>query len=144
VSGKHKYPTVRLHSHIYEKLSERYGYGHSASTALERYFWLLESEKPDFTEPEWNVLFDAFTAYASQSEPPELLVQSLVSNVEDMIDDLGDDPEDAIDLDNLDTKWGVNLDSFLEKLNTLTSVQRLYTISAIEKFWDKVRLRDIE
>lgn len=53
--------------------------------------------------------------------------------------------EDAIDLDGLDEKWGVDGKALKEKLSTLDEITCMAVVDAAERFWynEKYRNKDI-
>ena len=122
MSGANKYPTLRLHSALYERLVEPYGA--SANISISRYFWLLDSALPEFSELEWSLMRDACNGWATSLESPDLLVQGLRLQI-----------EDSIELESLDKKWGVDGNALLKRMELLNPVETLAVIHSIEKWW---------
>lgn len=122
--SKHKYPTIRLNSGIYAKLSTPDSA--SASKSLDRYFWLIESSKPELSKAELNLLCDVCNGWFSSGESPEISVQGLAMQV-----------EDAITENQADLKWKVEARALITKLRSLSFVETFALIEDIEKFWSQ-------
>lgn len=45
---------------------------------------------------------------------------------------------DAVKIDNLDKKWGVNTDALIEKIKGYSLLQVLTVVDAVERFWNAV------
>ena len=121
--NKHKFRLMRPHSELVNQLAGEYPL--SVNTALSRYLHLV-AIAPDFSESEWNLLYDACNGWATQMEPPDVLAQGLVLQV-----------QDAIGFECLGEKWGVDTDRLIARLNTLSPVEAIAVIHKIERWWSK-------
>ena len=115
---------IRLRSGVYEQLAA--ANGATESKSLDRYFWLLETAMPKLSEAEFNLLCDACNGWASSYEPPEVVAQGLVMQI-----------EDAINYEQLAQKWAVDGTALIAQLQTLSALETLALVEAIEKYWSK-------
>lgn len=99
--------------------------GGIARRDLERYYALLRAElgTVDLSEGEASLVCDANNGVFWESMTAHLLWAGV---------------SDAIRLEELDTKWGVDGPALVEKLRALTPAQTLAIIDAGERFWTAV------
>ncbi len=90
---------------------------------MERYFATLRQElqQVQLSEAEASLLVDALNGVLF--EPPET-ARLLWAEV-----------DDAIRLDGLDRKWGVDSQALIERLRRLTFAQALAVVDAVERAW---------
>jgi len=118
---------ITLGNRLYQKLAERGPIGPQIiERDLERFYYLLEKS---LTEIDLNVNEACLIADALDgiSFGP-WAVEHLWLNI-----------RDAIILEKLDTKWRVEGEALVEKLESLTPLQSLAIIDASERFWQKSR-----
>lgn len=119
--SQHKHRLMRPHSRLVEQIPGEYP--ESVNVALDRYLRLV-SVPPQFSTKEWNLLRDACNGWATQNEPPEILKDGLALQV-----------ENAMTLSGLAKKWKVDQPTFRQKIESLTELEAISVIHAIEKFW---------
>lgn len=117
---------MRPHSHLAEQLPGEYP--ESVNVGLSRYLCLLSAVTPQFTEAEWNLLYDSCNGWATQLEPPETLAQGLTLQVEDATREQG-----------LYQKWNVE-PGLIDRLYQLTLLEAIAVIHKIEQFWNRDEL----
>lgn len=113
MSNRNKYPTIRLRSEFYEKVGEPYG--SRVNTLIDRYFELLSlaaASNPSLTEGEEGLLYEVWTS------EQRLSYETWVDQIEEELNAplcLGESASLAI-------HWGVDQESFLQKLRMVTEV----------------------
>lgn len=105
------------------------GLSHRLAQIADRYSELLwHAVLPELSEAELSLLRDANNG--TLHEPAALLRGSIAMGV-----------ADAIALDGLDTKWGVDGDALVAKLRDLTFLQEVRLIEDLEAWWAKADAR---
>jgi hypothetical protein len=118
-----------------QKLKERHdSVSEAAKVALYRYFHLLEDavRRLGLTKQEASLIADALNGWWVNAEPPSLIRAGLYMTV-----------LDAIELNQLDKKWGVNGSEILEKLKALSELEAIALVDAIQRFWYEPDSSDI-
>jgi hypothetical protein len=101
---------------------EGHGTGHTARRDLERYYYMIRSQTPKFTEPEARLLVDALSGIITEPHTARLL-WALV--------------DDAIRLGRLDEKWGVDGQALVQRLrHDLCPFEALAVTDAVERVWN--------
>lgn len=109
-----------INAALSERASPRLSPSEIAKRDLERYYALLRRSLPTFTEPEASLILDALNGMPT--EPHSVaLVTTIV---------------DAIRLNALDQKWGVDGDTLSVRLVRLTPFELLAIADAVERFWN--------
>ena len=86
---------------------------------LERYYYLLRRALPTFTEPEASLIVDACNGWLIEPHTAPLLWAEV---------------DDAIRMDGLAEKWGVDGASLVARLRALTPFESLAVADAAERF----------
>jgi hypothetical protein len=100
------------------------GLSHRLAQVGDRYLEGLRRARagwPPFTEAEWSLLRDAMNG--TVHEPA-----AMIAHIDQGI-------EDAIALDKLDAKWGVDGPALLAKLRALDFMQEVALVEQIESWW---------
>jgi hypothetical protein len=92
----------------------------TAQRDLDRYYTLLARSLPTFTEAEASLLMDALNGTIAMPQTAHLLWAEI---------------DDAIRLDRLDEKWGVDGQALHERLRALTPFQAMAILDAKERYW---------
>jgi hypothetical protein len=106
---------------------ERGGAADIVRRDLARYYQLLREEERrlPLSEQEWNLLRDALNGVLFDAIAWRFLDHEIA---------------DAIRLNRLDAKWGVDGSALIETLRTLCPGQTLAAVDAVERWWrDQVR-----
>ena len=110
------------------KIAERTGHNLSAGTVaardLERYYSLLDSELPELSPNEWNLLRDALNGTLTETSSMKMLWL---------------DAADAIALDSLAEKWDVDGKALVERLRSFSLAQYYAVADAVERWWARQR-----
>jgi len=123
-----KYPTISICDRLRDRLGDRHECGDRANTALERYFWLLDSA-PQLSGDEWELLKDACNnSWATHLESPEDLKSVLLAQV-----------KDAIAFKDLDKKWQTDRFALIARLQAMSSLEVIATVVNIESLPDDVQ-----
>lgn len=93
----------------------------AACRMLERYAEVARRCRPELSEAEWSLLRDACNGWAVE---PASAVAWLPLQV-----------DDAIRLDELDRKWGVDGPALIERLRRLDYAGCLAVLDEIERWW---------
>lgn len=95
--------------------------------ALSRYFTLLQHARiglrPRFTKNECAIVLDAMNGLAGDFVHQQMLAGNVA---------------DAIALEGLDKKWGIDKDELLGKLSALTYTETVAILDACEQWWNRV------
>lgn len=99
------------------------GFGLSGrlTTVLGRLKWVVYNHTPDFLNNEWCLIFDALNGYA-------LFEDHAIGGIPLQI-------SDSIELDGLDEKWGVNAESFLAQVGSLSAAELVAVAEINDLFW---------
>ena len=89
-------------------------------TAVGRYLDLISKNCPDFSDAEWCLVFDAL-AGLQFDEPSDRAA-------------IGQEVQEAIDIDSLHEKWNVDADEIKEKLTALTYTEKQVVAEMTEMF----------
>lgn len=98
--------------------------GRVAARDLDRYYAVLAAglRRVNLTEPEAMLVIDALNGVLHDA--PESIPTMLWAGV-----------DDAIRLDGLDAKWGVDGAALVAKLRALTPTQASAVVDAVERWW---------
>ncbi len=100
---------------------EGHGPGPTARRDLERYYYMIRSSTPTFSEAEARLLVDALSGIITEPHTAHLLWAVV---------------DDAIRLGRLDEKWGVDGWALVQRLrNDLTPFEALAIADAVERVW---------
>jgi hypothetical protein len=90
---------------------------------LKRYYALLNYHLLDLslTADEANLICEALKDYRFEGDPEQVRA-------------IGKRVDNAIQQDHLDQKWSVN-ETFIRKLQSLTQLQAIALIDAVERYW---------
>lgn len=117
--------SITIPEKVLQKVDAR-GENRSATISrdLERYYTLLQRalKQVSFTVEEACLLADALNGILIDANT----VQLLWANV-----------SDAVSLDRLDQKWGVDGQALVEKLRGLNDIQAMAVADAVERFWEE-------
>lgn len=91
-----------------------------AARDLDRYYTLLQRAMPKFSEPEASLIVDALNGTLSEPHTAHLLWAEI---------------DDAIQLDQLDKKWGVDGPALVQRLRSLSPFEAMAVVDAAERFW---------
>lgn len=91
-----------------------------ASRMMERYAEVCRRSLPELSEAEWSLLRDSLNGWAPE---PAASVGWLAMGV-----------RDSIELDGLDTKWGVDSSALLERLENLDYAGCCAVLDAVERW----------
>ncbi len=101
--------------------NEGHGPGPTARRDLERYYYMIRSSTPTFSEAEARLLVDALSGIITEPHTAHLLWAVV---------------DDAIRLGRLDEKWGVDGWALVQRLrNDLTPFEALAIADAVERVW---------
>lgn len=96
--------------------------------SLARYLAILNRAKTElrgqFSREECGLILDACNGVAFMDT---ISIQLLPENI-----------VDAIDMDGLDKKWGVEGSSLVQKMRTMTYADKVAAVDAISVWWDRV------
>jgi hypothetical protein len=97
--------------------------GVHAREALERYFSLIEQElgELDLSEAEASLIVDALNGIYIEPHTVRLLRATVL---------------DAMDIDHLDQKWGVDREALLAKLRSYCPGKLFALLHGVERFWN--------
>lgn len=105
---------------------------------LERYYGLMQRELPALREmfslDEQLLIADSMNGWASRMEPVSILLSGLRAG-DSAYTVIGAHVEDSIQYDGLADKWEVDGATLVARLNTLSRVQVLALVDAIERWW---------
>ncbi len=111
-----------------EKIGVIESRGKNASASLERiidrYGELMRRSRPELTEAQWNLIYDAMNG--TLHEPAQLIRGSVAHGI-----------GDAIALDGLADKWQVDGPALINLLASLTYAQEVAVVDAAERYWAK-------
>jgi hypothetical protein len=97
------------------------GLSHRLAQIADRYLATIADRLPDLTDSEWSLLRDA--------------MNGTIHEPADMIRLFADGIEDAIRLDGLDVKWGVDGPALLHRLRALSFAEAVAVVEAVEGWW---------
>ncbi len=99
---------------------EGHGSGPTARRDLERYYYMIRSSTPEFSEAEARLLVDALSGIITEPHTAHLLWAVV---------------DDAIRLGRLDEKWRVDGWALVQRLRGMTSFELLAIADAVERVW---------
>lgn len=103
---------------------EGHGAGPTARRDLERYYYMIRSSTPAFSEAEARLLVDALSGIITEPHTAHLLWAVV---------------DDAIRLGRLDEKWGVDGWALVQRLrHDLTPFEALAIADAVERVWNSM------
>jgi hypothetical protein len=101
---------------------EGHGIGQTARRDLERYYYMIRSQTPKFSEPEARLLLDALSGIITEPHTARLLWAVV---------------DDAIRLGRLDEKWRVDGRALVQRLRyDLCPFEALAVTDAVERVWN--------
>lgn len=89
--------------------------------AIDRYLAVIGHSVPEFNIEEWCLIFDALLGVNVSDEVSVFVI--------------GEEVAEAIDVDNLDKKWGVDGDKLRLRLGGLTYAEKQAIAEVMDSFW---------
>lgn len=101
-----------------------HGTGYTTRRDLERYYYMIRSCTPNFSQAEAHLLVDALSGIITEPHTAQLLWAVV---------------DDAIRLGRLDEKWGVDGWALVQRLrHDLTPFESLAVSDAVERVWSQM------
>lgn len=108
---------------VIDRLASKSSASAAIARACDRYLFLVKACRPALAYEEWMAVIDCLNGYASQ-ENVNQYVYALTFNL-----------SDSFNLDAINEKWKIDGQALLDKVQNMTSCEKLSIVDVADQFW---------